>query len=135
METIKQLLVLLLPHWPFVAATLVFMLVGTVANKRIFTEAEAAKKRKLQWFFWWARKTLPLHPVVTGVLLGIVWKLPEAGVDTLVERAAYFGLAGACSVFAYELLKGLAKKRGIDLALPGDSPVPPAPTTPTTPGA
>jgi hypothetical protein len=130
-ETLKQLLDLLLPHWPFVAAVLVLMLVGTVSNKRIFTEAEAKVKRRTQWFFWWARKTLPLHPVVSGIVLGIVWKLPEAGVDTLVERAAYFGLAGACSVFAYELLKGLAKKRGLDLDLPGDTPSKP----PANPGA
>jgi len=126
MDTVKEALELLLAHWPFVAATAILMLVGTVANKRIFTDAQARVKRKTQPFWWWARSTLPLHPVASGLLLGYFWKLPEAGVDTLVERAAYFGLAGACSVFAYELLKGLAKKRGIDLDLPGES-KPPTP--------
>ena len=130
MDKVKEGLELAMAHWPFIAAVLILMLVGTVANKRIFTETEAKKKRKAQWFFWWARKTLPLHPVVSGVLLGLVWKLPEPGVDTLVERCAYFGLAGAGSVFTYELLKGLAKKKGIDLDLPGDTPTPPEPPKP-----
>lgn len=127
MGMLKQLLDLLLPHWPFVAAVAIFMLVGSVSNKRVFTDKQAKVKRSTQWIWWWGRKTLPLHPVASGILLGFFWKLPEPGVDTIVERLAYFGLAGACSVFTYELLKGLAKKKGIDLDLPGGTPVPPPP--------
>jgi hypothetical protein len=47
----------------------------------------------------------------------------------------YFALAGAVSVWAYELLKGLAKREGIDLKLPGvdDSTIPPSAPPPSAP--
>jgi len=117
----------LLPHWPFVAAMMIFMVVGEVATKNVFTK-DAHKTNKPVWLFWWGRKTLALHPILAGMFLGLVWRNPEAGVDTLVESMAYFALAGTCSVWAYEFLKGVAKKEGIDLDLPGvDSSIPPPP--------
>lgn len=121
MDTLERAFTLLLPYWPFIATIAIFGLVGTVANKRIFTDAQARVKRSTQPFWWWARKTLPLHPALSGVALGFLWKLPSPGVDTTVERCAYFAFAGAIAVFAYEVVKGLAKKRGILLDLPGES--------------
>ena len=117
----------LLPHWPFVAAMVVFMIIGRVATKSVFTK-DAHKKRLPVWFWWWGRKTLPLHPIVAGMFLGLLWGNPEAGVDTTAECMGYFALAGGISVWAYEFLKGIAKKEGIDLSLPGvdDDSVPPA---------
>jgi hypothetical protein len=65
--------------------------------------------------------------MVLGTLLGIVWRKPEAGVDTLPECMAYFATAGGLSVWGYEFLRGLAKKEGIDLNLPGvDESTPPS---------
>ena len=117
----------LLPHWPFVAAMVIFMIIGEVTTKNIFTR-NAHKTNKPVWFFWWGRKTLALHPIVAGMVLGSVWRNPEAGVDTLVESMAYFAMAGGFSVWAYEFLKGMAKKEGIDIDLPGvDESIPPAP--------
>jgi len=127
METVERVVDLVMKHWAFLAAVVVFGLVGTVMNKRVFTDAQARMKRSSQWIWWWGRKTLPLHPVVTGLALGFFWKMPEPGVDTVVEQCGYFGMAGAVSVFAYEVVKGLLKKRGIDIDLPGGTPVPPKP--------
>lgn len=115
----------LVPHWPFLAAIIVFMTVGQVLMNNVFTKT-AHRISKPVWFWWWGRKTLPLQPILLGIILGVFWKNPEVGVDTLPERTAYFAMAGALSVWAYEFLKGLAKKEGIDLTLPGaDETIPP----------
>jgi hypothetical protein len=111
----------MLVHWPFIAAMAVFMLIGLVMNKQIFSAQMCKDVPRAKWLWWWARKTLPLHPVISGIALGFIWYLPEAGVDSIVERCAYFGFAGALSVFLYEAAKGLLKKRGIDLELPGET--------------
>lgn len=133
MDTVNEILAVVLPHWPFVCWTIVSMLVGQVMAHRIFTLEQAKKKRKTQWIWWWGRKTLPLHPVVTGSLLGLVWRNPE-GADpawVLAADIGYFALAGALSIWGYQFLKGLAKSRGVDLdSLPGDSTPPSPPPVP-----
>lgn len=123
MEITSEVFNALIVHWPFVAALVIFMLVGQVVKTNIFTKT-AHQTKKPAWLFWWGRKTLTLHPILGGMLLGLVWRNPEPGIDTLVECMGYFALSGALSVWAYEFLKGLAKKQGIDLDLPGvpDSP-------------
>lgn len=128
------------PHWPFVMATVSFMVIGQVVKSSIFTRprayavyedqlpsnvsylpGRARVKRKGRWFWWWAYKTLPLHPMVTGLLLGWVIPEPEPGI-TGASSMLYFATAGACSVFVYQVIKGLLKKRNIELLpLPGQS--------------
>lgn len=107
-----------LPHWPFAAAMLIFSVIGEVTTRNVFTKT-AHLTNKPVWFWWWGRKTLALHPILAGLVMGTVWTNPEAGVDTLVESCAYFAMAGALSVWAYETLKGFAKKEGYDIDLPG----------------
>lgn len=107
-----------IPHWPFIGVMVVFMIVMQVVKINIFTKT-AHQKHKPVWFWWWGRKTLALQPIVVGMILGILWRNPEAGVDTLAECMGYFALAGSCSVWTYEILKGVAQKRGINLELPG----------------
>jgi hypothetical protein len=117
----------LLPHWPFVSGMMIFMIIGRVMSKNIFFK-DAHKTNKPVWLFWWGRKTLALHPIVAGLMLGMIWRDPEAGVKGLAASMGYFAMAGAFSVWAYETLKGIAKKEGIDLDLPGvDDSVPPTP--------
>lgn len=130
-DTIKLISDNLLPHWPFAAWLVVSMLLGQVMKTSVFPK-DAYKTRKPLWFFWWGRKTLTLHPILAGAALGFIWRNPEPLVTNLPAGIAYFSLAGALSVWAYEFVKGLAKKRGIDLRLPGvdDSTIPP----PTPPG-
>jgi hypothetical protein len=107
-------------HWPFLAALVVFMIIGQAVKTGIFTKAQAAKHRKCHWFWWWAYKTLPLHPIVTGLLTGLVWSNPEPGISG-IGAMFYFAGAGACSVCAFQILKDLLKKRGVDLTVPGAS--------------
>jgi hypothetical protein len=117
-----------LPHWPFFSWVSVAMLVGQVVKKTVWTEWNSRHAKPL-WFWWWGRKTMVLHPVITGVLIGAAWRNPE-GADPawgLPASMAYFAMAGALSTWAYELLHGFAKKRGVDLDIDGLSEPPPAP--------
>jgi len=108
-----------LSHWPFVMVWLVLMLVGQVM-KNVFTRERAYFKGRRQVIWWWSYKTLALHPVLTGALVGLLWSHPEEGVEG-VGAVFYFAGSGGASVWAYELVKGFAKKRGVDIYIPGDS--------------
>ena len=127
MDQIQQIYDFLIPHWPGLAWTVVAMMIGQVASQRIFTRGMAHQKGKYQWVFWWGRKTLPLHPVAAGFVLGLLWHNPERATPPWphVGSMMYFGFFGGMSTWAYEVLKGLAKQKGVDLDLPGgDSVVP-----------
>jgi len=117
-----------IPHWPFFAGFVIFMITGQTIKKNIFTKT-AHMERKPVWFWWWGRKTLALQPIFFGGLLGAFWQNPEPGVEGVAASVCYFAASGGLSVWGYETVKGLAKKRGIDLTLPGVDPsqAPPPP--------
>lgn len=104
-------------HWPFVAFAFVAMLVNQVIKTAVFTKKRAHTKGKFQWFWWWTWKTLALYPVIVGGLTGLIWRNPEnaSPVWPLIASVFYFALAGTLSVWLYQLLKGIAKKRGFNL--------------------
>jgi hypothetical protein len=102
------------------------MVVGQVMKNGIFTKAQAMKQRKSQWFWWWMRKTLPLHPVLMGAILGMLWQDPEGADWPFIGGVLYFAFFGAISTWLYEVLKSLAKSRGIELNELGRSQPPPA---------
>lgn len=124
-----------LPHWPFLTVTLVFTVVGKFTSGKMFTRVRAYRKIKgpwynpweNQWFWWWGRETLSLHPILSGILLGLVWANPEMADPAwaLPASVGYFAGAGVSSLFVWNLLRGYAKKRGYDLSLPGNSDHPP----------
>lgn len=119
-----ELLPTLLPFWPLLAVTLILSIVGKVLAKSVFTKE--ACRGKPGSFLCWGYRTLSLQPIVVGALLGLVWRNPVPSVDTLAESIGCFALCGAVSVWAYQVLKGLAKKQGIDISLPGvDTTIPP----------
>lgn len=114
-----------IPHWPFFTWFIVAALFGEIFKRTLWTKENAIKKQP-HWFWWWARKSMAAHPVLVGVLIGIFWRDPEEGVDKLVESMGYFALAGALSVWGFEFLKGLFKKKAdVDIDLPGFSEPPP----------
>lgn len=119
----------IIPHWPFYCWLLIAMLIGQIAKRTLWTR-EHARDKKPHWFWWWMRKTMALHPVLAGCTLGVVWRSPEPGADTMIASMGYFAMAGALSTWTYEFLNGLAKKRGVDLALPGYSEPPDPDETP-----
>lgn len=135
-----------LPHWPFVAVTAVFSVVGQVMGKSVFTRERAYRKSKpssfykfweSQSFWWWGRETLSLHQIVSGLLLGLIWQNPEGASPAwpLVASCVYFAGAGVSSLFAFSFVRGYLKRKGIDFELPGTPGVPsvPAPPPPSTP--
>ncbi len=118
-----------LAHWPFMAWAIIAAVIGQVMKTSIWTRKRAHKKGKVQWLWWWGYKTLPIHPIVAGFLLGLIWLNPETADPGWAWPAAsvYFATAGALSVSLYQVVKGLAKKKGVALTLPGESKTPPEP--------
>lgn len=109
----------LLAHWPFLTAALIFAAAGQVAKGAVFTR-EAIRARMPGWqghALWWGRKTLALHPVAVGALVGLIPGIPTSpGVPgTLAASCLYFAGAGIFSTFGFSVLKGLLKQRGIEL--------------------
>lgn len=117
-DTANFFINLALTHWPFVSAFVCFTLIGQVMINNVFTEKSHYTSRPV-WLFWWGHKTLALHPMFAGMLLGLVWHNPVETIHTTAGSMGYFALAGAASIMGYEALKGLAKKKGVNIDLPG----------------
>jgi len=107
----------ILPHWPFVVFALIAAVVVQVVKSTIWTKAHADKKGRWQWFYWWGRKTLALHPVAAGALIGLIPGMPVSldGAASMAGHACYYAAAGLVSCWAFDVVKALAKKRGIEL--------------------
>ncbi len=110
-DLLAKLLPLLLPYMPGISWTLIAILVGRVMARSVFTK-DAHKWRAPVWFWWWGHKTLALHPIVSGLFVGLLW--PQEGM-TARGSCMYFAGFGAASVVLYEVGKGMLKKRGYDL--------------------
>ncbi len=112
-----------LVHWPFLAFAFVAMVINQFLKVSLFTKKRAHVKSKVQWFWWWGWKCLPLYPILIGGLVGVFWINPE-GADPCWSRIAsffYFAVSGAISISLYQVIKGIAKKRGYDIGdLPGN---------------
>lgn len=121
MEQFLQDHVYSMVHWPWLAVCVIMMVTMQVMKTSVFTKKRAYTKGKMQWLRWWGWKTLPLQPIVVGAIIGNYWLEPESGIKG-VASIVYFMSSGACSVWLYQVLKGLAKKKNIDLTLPGQTP-------------
>ena len=108
-----------LPHWPFFAFTVLSIVLGQMFKNAVWTK-KRAHAGKPRWFWLWARRTISAHPVLIGVIVGMGWQTPEAGVSGLVPAVLYFSMAGAMSTWAFNVLRGLGKKYGVDVDLPGN---------------
>jgi hypothetical protein len=133
---VEDIVQFLSDHWPFIVFALVASMVAQVFKSAVWTAKRADSKGVKGWFFWWGRKTLPLHPVFAGALFGLIPGLPVSpGVpETMAAHAMYYGAAGLASTWAFDVLKGIAKKRGITIqspiSLPPDDEVDTNPGTP-----
>lgn len=110
-----------LDRWPFWSAVLVFTFIGYFTAKRLFTKERAYAQTSLQWFWYWGRESLILHPIAAGVLLGFFWPDPEGRKWPQAASCMYFAAAGAVSLVAWVVIKGIAKQKGYSITLPGDS--------------
>jgi hypothetical protein len=110
------------PHWPFVAAALIFGYAG-VAAKKVFTPELA---EKASWA-WWFRATMPLHPVLAGIAIGLLDVMPTSlGASGRAGGALYFGAAGATSSWIYSAFGHFMEKRAAKGAPKSLSVPPPA---------
>jgi hypothetical protein len=96
-----------IPHWPWFAAAVIFGYMG-VAFKKVITP-EVAERSKLAW---WFRATLPLHPVVAGLVVGALDVFPTSlGAAGRAGGALYYGVAGAASSYVYAAFQHFMEKR------------------------
>jgi hypothetical protein len=119
---------LTLDRWPFWSAVIVFTAVGLFTKYRLFTRERAYRDWGAAWknnFWYWMRETLILHPVAAGFALGFLWIDPEGEGWPLIGSMMYFAAAGAVSLVAWIFIVAIAKKRGIELKLPGNT-IPPS---------
>lgn len=118
----------ILPHAPFVGVMLILLIIGHRMSARVFTKPRAYRyygataRGKLKWrFFYWGRETLPMQPILLGVLIGLAWKDPENLGWNRAASIAYFASAGAMSMMVWAIMKAWTKKKGLILQLPGES--------------
>lgn len=115
-------------HWTFLTVMLVLAMMGQMMKGLVFTKSNIVKyKKSTPWLgeaLWWLRKTLPMHPVIAGAFLGMLFDLPlsrqlmEAGNPETATRMLYFAGAGLASTWAFALVKAVAKKQDIELDMP-----------------
>jgi hypothetical protein len=118
-------------RWPFWAVALVFTIIGQFTSTKLFTRQRAYAPRDKAWQRWlwfWGRETLMLHPIAAGLFLGyFVWLDPEGRGWPRVGTAFYFAAAGVVSMGLWAIIRSIAKARGVEVRLPGQSTVPPPP--------
>ncbi len=113
----------LLAHWPFLVMTLIFWVIGHFASRSVFTSSRAHRIGKMQWFWWWGRESLEIHPLLAGVLVAQLWPDPEGAGWGWAATAAYFAGAGAASLFFWVIMSNVLERYGIDsgaLRMPGE---------------
>lgn len=101
-------------HWPFCAVAVIFMAIGEVMKRGVWTLARARRPGKWRWFWYTGRVTLPIHPVFAGFAVGLVWDSPERYVSG-PAACFYFAAAGTVSVWLYQLIKSALRRRGLRL--------------------
>jgi len=122
----------IVPHWGFLVVSAVFALAGQVSKGTLWTKDNIVKYKTngpkwLGELMWWGRKTMPMHPVVGGLICGLIPGMPAPDDFSVTETVMYYVGAGVSSTWIFSVIKQLAKKKGIELDLPGVSQVPPAP--------
>jgi hypothetical protein len=99
------------PYWPFVIKVLAFWYLGQFFKRRVWTRDRAEHGGS----FWkLMRDTLPIHPIASGVMIGLCYpSIPAVGFISSRGGAVLEGvLAGFTSVAGYVALEYVAKARG-----------------------
>jgi hypothetical protein len=104
-------------HWPFLTLAVVLMFVTQVLKNTVLYPNRISKKSKYQWMYWWSYKTLPLHPLLMGAVIGCLWVNPENSYPEwpVINSVFYFMMSGALSVSLYQIIKGVFKRRNINI--------------------
>lgn len=102
-----KIVAVLTMNWSFLAVALILGLTGEVIKAVVIGDDKDAAK-KIAWKALFI-KTLPIHPVIVGGLLGfvLVSLLPEFVGITTVASILYYALAGLFSSWVYNAIKSL----------------------------
>lgn len=98
-----------------------FLLVGVLLSaiglgiKDLMVDPTKSPVHKIYW------KTLPVHPVLAGMLIGLVpsMQMPDfmgGNSASVVSRVIWYGTAGVFSTWSYSTVKGIlgkAKKKAV----------------------
>jgi hypothetical protein len=122
----EDILALIVSHWPFITVTLAFAILMQTLKGTVYTKTNIVKYKKSKpWLgetLWWLRKTMAIQPAIAA-LIGIIPGIPASpGVDTIGAKCLYFLAAGIISTWAFAIIKGLAKRRGIELEFSSSEP-------------
>lgn len=105
---------LIAAHWPFLVVALCLGITGEVVKRLVIPKENPKVLTGWRGVF---RVTLPLHPAVVGLLLGLMpfMPCPDVVCDTITDRALYYMAAGMLSSYVYAALKHVFKERvGVD---------------------
>jgi hypothetical protein len=111
--------------WPFLFTCVVSMVMGQLFRRRVWT-SENARKNAL---FAFGRATIPAHPILIGLVQGLLWRNPCGESWTLIASVAYIVGSGLVGLIGYLFLDTwVEKKFGVDLDVLFDDPVSIPPT-------
>lgn len=108
---LEQILAIISANWSFIAVAFILGLFGEVI-KSIVIGDNKEKTKETKWKNVFIR-TMPLHPVVAGALLGLFLSavIPDAiATGGVVSSVLYFAAAGGLSTWFYMTLKSIAPK-------------------------
>lgn len=107
----EQILAIVTANWSFIAVAFILGLVGEVIKSAVIGN-DKEKAQQVAWKAWFIR-TLPLHPVVAGALLGLFLSalIPDAiATGGVISSVLYFAAAGGLSTWFYMTLRSIAPK-------------------------
>lgn len=113
---------LVIEYWPLAFTAAILAVFGRVMD-RVFTRERAyvfdskGNRRGKRALWFWMRETLPAHPILAGLLLGLVMPDPQGHDWSRPFIVLYFGGAGVGGLAGWLYLKARAK----DFPLPGGS--------------
>lgn len=101
------------PHWPWVAGYFGFYFVGAFMKAQVWTKRRARTSKP----FHFMRRTMAMHPVLVGALVGALPSMPVSpGIEYPLGAMLYWCSAGMASSFTFHAFSDyLKKKTGVDL--------------------
>jgi len=110
METLNDMISAMGEHWPFFSVAMVIYTCGIVFKKFAWTAERAAKNK----FFWFMRATLPIHPLIAGVVAALALRWAP-GIDSFPQIVLYYVAAGGCAAWLVNIIKYYLASKGIKI--------------------
>lgn len=103
-------------HWSFIAVALGLAVLGEVIKRLVIPKGNPPVLPGWRGVY---RVTMPLHPMLGGIIIGCIPGMPcPEYIHTLTGKALYFMAAGMSSGWGFAAVKHIAKERaGIELTI------------------